>query len=254
MNAQIRSLQEQVDRLYANLDALRSRSDHGGFNAAQDQGRYPSAPPSEASHSHFQYPPPPVLSPCPKLPPFRGGPTSSASAFDVAKSSLQTMGIAQPEYDIEEVHRQQNKSIYGSPVQLGRSLNGLPIHPLKDPLWSMSRGEVVRLCRVFDDDVGMMHPILDIEKTISRASKLFDYIESAARTGMLSKEFESGEVFYDEESNILKMVLASALTLEGNGESELGAKFFENVRGTSQSRLWEPVTLNGLILLAVMVC
>jgi len=254
MNDNIRSLQDQVDNLYASLNALRNKPD-GSVTTISDQDPYPNRPshnlsnPRSRYQSSFSSP-----SPLARAPHFKGGATSSALCFDVAKSSLQTMGIAQPEYGVDETIPEQVRGSYDSPHRGAATLTLLPGHPTKDPIWSLRREEVIRLCRFFDEDVGMMHPILDIEKTIARANSLFDVMESSQRSGLLSKEIERGDAFQDEPTNILKMVLASALTLEGNGESELGAKLFQSVRNASESRLWEPVSLNGLVLLVVVVC
>lgn len=254
MNENIHSLQGQVDNLYASLNALRNRQD-GSITTTADQDPYPH----RASHSlsnprsryHSSYSPPSSFA---RAPQFKGGATSSALCFDVAKSSLQTMGIAQPEYATDDNLHEQARASYESPLRAPATLTLLSGQPTKDPLWSLKREEVVRLCRLFDEDVGMMHPILDIEKTITRAHSLLAFMESAQRTGLLSKEIERGDAFQDEHTNILKMVLASALALEGNGESELGAKLFDSVRTASESRLWEPVSLNGLVLLVIVVC
>ncbi|MCJ1243721.1 hypothetical protein MMC30_000918 [Trapelia coarctata] len=252
MNDNIHSLQDQVDNLYASLNALRNKTD-GSVTTISDQDSYPHrashslSNPRSRYQSSFSSP-----SPLARAPQFKGGATSSALCFDVAKSSLQTMGIAQPEYGVDETVPEQTRASYDSPLRGPATLTLLPGQPTKDPIWSLRREEVVRLCRLFDEDVGMMHPILDIEKTISRAHTLFDFMESSLRTGLLSKEIERSDAFLDETTNILKMVLASALTLEGNGESELGAKLFQSVRSASESRLWEPVSLNGLVLLVIV--
>ena len=250
----IRSLQDQVDNLYASPNTLRTRSD-GSVTTISDQDPYSHhatqnlSNPRSRYQSSFSSP-----SPLARAPQFKGGATSSALCFDVAKSSLQTMGIAPLEHSTDDAIPEQARASYNSPLRNAATLTLLPGQPTKDPLWSLRREDVVRLCRLFDEDVGMMHPILDIEKTITRAHMLFDFMESSQRSGLLSKEFERGDAFQNENTNILKMVLASALTLEGNGESELGAKLFQSVRNASESRLWEPVSLDGLVLLVIVVC
>ena len=254
MNENIHALQDQVDNLYASLNALRNRPD-GNVTTISDQDLYTHRASHNLSNPRSRYQSS-ISSPSPhaRAPQFKGSATSSALCLDVAKSSLQTMGIAQPEYGGDETIPEQARSRYESPLRGPATLTLLPGQPAKDPIWSLRREEVIRLCRLFDEDVGMMHPILDIEKTIARANTLFDFMESAQHSGLPTKEIEKGDAFLDENTNILKMVLASALALEGNGESELGAKLFENVRAASESRLWEVVSLNGLVLLVIVVC
>ena len=261
MNAHIQSLQEQVDNLYANLNVLLSRSEGKTFsNPSLDI--YPQNVSQEPSNLSTPYQHP-IPSPESRARPlqFRGH-TASAFSFDVANSSLQTMGIAnlqsmavaQPRFSPNEegsvVH---NEPSSGPQVPDHDSRIQPTTRSLKDPLWSLSREEVIRLCRVYDDEVGLMYPILDIDKTIAKANRLFDFMEAAARTGLLRDEIERGDAFHDDDSNILKMVLAASLTLVGGGYSEMGNRLFESVRMVSESRLWQPINMKGLMLLVIVV-
>ena len=98
-----------------------------------------------------------------------------------------------------------------------------------------------------------MYPLIDIEKTISKANRLFQFMESAKRTGLLDDERERGDTFSDVDSNILKMVLAVALTVEGSGQSELGTRFFMSVRNSMGFAMWQTIDVKGLIVLVIIV-
>ena len=258
MNAHVQSLQEQVDNLYANLNVLLSRSDGKNFSnpslevysQAASQGQSSSSAPYQGSISSPESRARPLQ--------FRGH-TTSAFSFDVANSSLQTMGIAnlqtmaitQSTFGPDE----EGAMAQNNPSAIQDLDSGLPAttRPPKDPLWSLSREEVIRLCRIYDDEVGLMYPMLDIDKTIAKANRLFDFMEAAARTGLLKDEIDRGDAFHDDDSNILKMVLAASLTLVGGGYSEMGSRLFESVRTVSESRLWQPVNMKGLMLLVIVV-
>ena len=164
------------------------------------------------------------------------------------------MGVNRTEHFGEEALLGQAGAIQSPHSRPQSSMTQVPTQSLKDPLWQLQRDEVVRLCRLFDDEIGTMSPMLDIDKTISRANKLYDFMEAAVRAGLLSREIERGDSFHDEQTNILRMVLATSLTVEGGGESELGRALYDSVRSVTQSRLWEPINLSGLILLVVVVC
>src|SRR5271163_3652151 len=90
MREHILSLQEQVDSLYAGLNALRERQET--FLPTEPAYSYDGSRSISTSRTL-----PPLVSPsCPPKPiPQFHGPTSSAYGFDVAKSTLQTMGINQ---------------------------------------------------------------------------------------------------------------------------------------------------------------
>ena len=250
MEAHLQFLQRQVDDLYSSLNALQSRSNNASNPIS------PNPPPRHnTTRSDSQISFHGGISPTgtrAKSVRYKG-PTSSAFNFDVANSSLQTMGITQPDYSNDESSTVPD----GTPAASSPS-NRAPTAPMtsvstEDPLWSLTRTEAIRLCRVYDEEMGMMYPLIDIEKTISKANKLFQFMESAKRTGLLDDERERGDSFSDVDSNILKMVLAVALTVEGSGQSELGSRFFMSVRNPMGFAMWQTMDVKGLIVLVVIV-
>lgn len=124
--------------------------------------------------------------------------------------------------------------------------------PPKDPVWKVGKEDAIRLCRVYEEEIGITYPMFDIEKIINRADLLFTFNESATRTGPM-KGLPDPENLDADEINILKIILATTLTVEGSGQSELGRMLFDSVRETSERKLWEPVETRGLILLVVVV-
>ena len=252
MNAHIQSLQEQVDDLYANLNALHNRQDIG---IPQEQGYddFSQRRSLGPSTSQLSFQNPSSLSQNrSNIPHFRG-PTSSAYNFDVAKTSLQTMGISAPEVEVVEGELAPNAGQAQISVEGHTQKAQTALELSKEPLWMLGREEAIRLCRAYDEEMGMMYPILDIERTIKKARMLFTFIESAARTGLMERMMDASDTFYDDETNILKMVLATALMVQGNGESHLGRRLFDSVRSSCEGRLWQPVNMKGLILLVIVV-
>ena len=144
MNAQITSLQERVDTLFANVNNLRHRdASISTMDSDQNYLLKPSRPMSQVTMS--------ARSPSQmrqKVPRFQG-PTSAAYSFDVANSSLQTMGIHPPteaSVDDSAVTKRSTHSTPSSPLSP-------PAHPSKDPLWLLSKEEAVRLARVYEEEV-----------------------------------------------------------------------------------------------------
>ena len=253
MDAHIQSLQEQVDNLYSNLNSLRSGPD--SLLSSHDSDNYPR----QASISHpnsrlsFQDPNSPSRSRA-RHPPFQG-PTSSAFNFDVAKSSLQTMGITAPEDLADDGVISYDGAPLGSPSQQHQAPNAsMTAQPAKDPLWNIGKDEAIRLCRLYEEEIGIMYPIFDMEVFIDKANALFTFIDSAARTGLVNRNMPGTDALIDDDTNILRMILATALMVEGSGQSELGRRLFESIRGACESRLWEPADIKGLILLVIVVC
>ena len=252
MDQTIQALQDQVQRLYADIGTLRGSHDSSS-SPYPDPSSYPHQPslvqaqsgtpyhttgppaaPSRVRHRRFQ------------------GPTSSAFNINVANSSLQTMGLTDPSLTETEGHDYDDLPST-SPQQRQTSNPMASSQYAKDPIWTIGKDEAIRLCRVYDEEIGMMYPMLDIEQTIEKADKLFTFTEATTKPGMIDQSNPSTDAMHNPDINILKMVLATVLILEGGGQSELGSVLFDTVRGTCESKLGEPPDIGGLRLLVIMV-
>ena len=240
MNAQIQSLQEQVNDLYGQLSAIR-----GGAPAPypvqhsipqESSTSYRTSVPRQARGEHAQY----------------QGHTSNQYNFEVAKSSLQTMGIAEPETGDDGVGGEIDPAL-GSPIQHQAPMAPMVTQFQKDPLWQLSKGEAVRLCRVYDEELGTMYPLLDMEKTINHASLLFTFTEAAARSGLLRRDKPGLEQMGGQMVNLIKLILANALMIEQSGRSELGSALYESCHEEIESKLSGPVEIKDLVLLVMVV-
>lgn len=249
MNASIQSLQEQVDNLYAHLNALRHEQ-HSNTIGPQEHN-YPPPPPFGPSgpptYHHDGVSPPQSRA---KHPQYQG-PTSSAFNFEIANASLQTMGVTEP--DIPESNAVAFDESLSDP-QLQAPVASMAVHPSKDPLWRITKDDAVRLCRLYDDEMGFMYPIVNIVEVTERAKFLFTFTEAATRSGLVRTDRSGPDRLASTDNNILKMILATALTVEANGHSELGQNLFDSVKDASEGRLWEPAELKGLTLLVIIVC
>jgi hypothetical protein len=242
MNAHLASLQEQVDTLYANLNALRAAGDGMSF-----------VPPSERSMSVSQ--PPPIspvtrYRPAPKHPSFRG-PTSSAFSLDMAKNTLHSMGYQGLGGD--EGMMTQDATPIGSPPPTSVPTLAPNGNPCRDPIWALSKEEMIRLCRVYEEEMGIMYPVVDIEQVIIHGRNLYDFIDAALRTG-LANTTSPGKGINDEQSLVLKMVIACATVTEGSGQSEIAYRLFESVREAADRKLHsEVVEVKDLPFLVLVV-
>lgn len=246
MSAQLASLQQQVDDLYNNLNSLRTQVDvqsQGSigtpFNGA-DYQQPPMLPPSARSRTKSFS----------KHPRFHG-PTSSAFNLGVARSSLKTMGITAGEDGEDEGNNLHDVTPAPSPPQ-SVSVPFKPIlHADKDPIWNISKHEALRLVHVWYEEQGVMYPILDMEKVLRYTEMLFSFVEAAARSGLMQGTLPGSDAIMDDQTSILKLILAITLVLEGRGKDALGEKLFENVHKVVEKTLSEPVSLHGINLLAL---
>lgn len=263
MDQTIQALQDQVQRLDAELSAFRNPN---GSSASPypDPLTYPQQPSLNQGHQEGPYhvaqssqtAQSPHMSQSP-LAPSRvrhrrfQGPTSSAFNMNVANSSLQTMGLTDPSL-IEAVGHEFDDVPPASP-QLRRMSNPLTSSYVKDPIWSLGRDEAIRLCRVYDEEIGIMYPMLDIAQILEQASRLFTFVEAATRHGLVNRSKPSPDSMHGPDVDMLKMILATALFLEGGGQSELGSALFDTVKGACESKLGSLPDIGGLRLLVVMV-
>jgi hypothetical protein len=171
------------------------------------------------------------------------GPTSSMYGFDVAKTSLQTMGITNNMIDEGLVSRDRSRA--ASPA-----LPASP-HPAKDPLWLLELSEVLRLCRVYEEEIGIMYPIADMDRVQKHASSLYKFIGASLRSGLGQPTFPGADAFDDEDTIVLKMILAITLVVEGSGRSELGDRFFESAKPSVDLKLVTNTNMISVILLSL---
>jgi hypothetical protein len=127
------------------------------------------------------------------------------------------------------------------------------IHTDKDPIWSIPQKEALRLCRVYEDEMGLMYPILDVDQVVDYAVKLYDFMEAARRSGLMQQGMPGPDAIDDEDTNILKLVIATALTVEASGRSELGQKIFEYVQPAIDTMLLGAIGVKAIRMLALAV-
>ena len=277
MSEQMNSLQEQVNTLYHDLSSLRAQL-ASGVPLQQDQppheqsaidptlqsAPYPSHRPSYPGPQATPGAPVAPMSPSTarrksqsqnNQPTFRG-PTSNDFSFGVARNSLQTMGITS-----QDEGPGDGSGGVGTGTREPSPDGGIPAaqilkttHAQKDPLWSVSQEEAMRLCRVYEDEMGLMYPILDMERVIIYTQKLYRFMEAARRSGLMQQGMPGSDAIEDEDTNILKVVLATAMTVEASGRSDLGRRMFESVQPSIDNLLLGNVGIKGIRLLTMTVC
>lgn len=183
------------------------------------------------------------------------GPTSAAFNFGVAKSSLTQMGITGGEDGARE-----GSGAAGTGTREPTPTNSPPSGQLlqtwapdKDPLWTIPQHEAIRLCKVYEDEMGLMYPVLNIQMVIKYAQKLYPFMEAAHRTGLMQQGMPGSDALDDEDTSILKLVIATALTVEATGQSELAKRIFTQVQPAVDNCLLGHAGIKGIQMLAMAV-
>ncbi|GFG21235.1 uncharacterized transcriptional regulatory protein C530.05 [Aspergillus udagawae] len=209
--AQMTAMQEQISALSAAVYAL---SRPGG--SPQDQGQRAFRRPSSARELTFQ------------------GPTTSAFSFDLAKSSLQRRGIVDGDGDGDEVGEEGDDGDVTPPGDAS------PLGMLKDPLWTISKAEAIRLCRVYEEEMGIMYPVLELEELLRQVEGLYG---PSPRLPLRSGDYDV---------HILRLVFACALTAEASGRSALAMRLFESVRDVADDCVWGAPEIDRIIFLTLV--
>ena len=249
MRSHILSLQEQVDNLYGNLSSLREQQHNNTYSSIEPPFSQDVSQSLSISMANARTLPPLRKSSEQKSLPQFHGPTSSAYGFDVAKTSLQTMGINQdPSSDEGAIFEEGAQT----PVPSGVDRD-LPPHPGKDPIWSIAQAHAIRLARMYEEECGLMYPLFDVEYIIKHIKLLYTYIEAALRTGFTQIHLPGAQSIEDEDTNLTKMVLAIGLVLEGDGKSQTADAIYESMKPIISEKIMGPADMKGVFLLVLTV-
>ncbi len=254
MADQVTRLQEQVDTLFNSMNSLRQET----LRLAPIQDRALPLPstvavtPSPSIASAQSLPKPPLSTN--RIPPSFSGPTSTAFTVDMAKNTLHNMGYTGLGDAAEDIGiREDTPST--SPV----------LHPLepaqtprpRDPLWEFDKEEMIRLCRVHEEEVGIMYPVIKIETVIKHAQVLGSWMQSwsetAKRNGIPPSPYGEGDGISDMNSILLKIVMCCGLAVEEHGNSPRATRLYESIQPIVDKKLMsEAPDVASLPLLALV--
>ncbi|KAB5566312.1 hypothetical protein GE09DRAFT_1106285 [Coniochaeta sp. 2T2.1] len=250
---QVARLQEQYDALKREMNAWRQET----LRLAPIQERSLPLPGSHAvtpspSTSSIRSLPKPTF-PAPRIKPSFNGPTSINFTVDMAKNTLHNMGYSTAGEGQDEAGGLAEDSPMPSPTL--NPIVGPPHTPAvgpRDPLWDFDKNEMVRLCRVHEEEVGIMYPVIQIGSVIEHAKFLATWMESAKRNGMVPPHGQDHGIS-DMNTCILKIVMCCGLVVEEHGHSDKATLLFESIGPIVDRKLMsEPVDVNNLPFLALV--
>ncbi|CAI7578844.1 unnamed protein product [Penicillium glandicola] len=157
----MRAMQDQITQLSASIRSITSSDQSPGVSATT-YGQLPTQrsmrPLSTARGTSFQ------------------GPTTSAFSFDLAKSSLQQRGIVERAETGDEADMTQEPSPLASPSVPNERLG---TNQTLDPLWILPKAEALRLCQVYEEEMGIMYPVLEISEISDQVHLLYGTMDRA---------------------------------------------------------------------------
>ncbi|KZL71454.1 fungal specific transcription factor [Colletotrichum tofieldiae] len=121
-----------------------------------------------------------------------------------------------------------------------------------DPLWLVNEEEAVRLCNVYEEEIGIQYPFLDIQRLIAQVRNLYRAMSSGSRLGFAFTAIPGPTIIEAQDLILIKMVLSAALTVEAGGSSQLGKSLFLDVRKSSNDKLWESANIKSTMLFILL--
>lgn len=222
MSDTLSRLQEQMETLQRNMTALQQET----LRLAPIQDRVLPLPANNTVSS-----PANSGSSSQRADPFRApllfrGPTSATSHVDVAKTTLHSLGYAGAESSedngivIDDTPAQSPLP----PLSAGRDVSRRP----SDPLWDFEKDEMIRLCRVHEEEVGIMYPVVNINDVIAHAKILCTWLESARKHGLALSGQDDG--ISDIKTLELKVIMCCALVVEEHGYSTKAKRLWDSIQ------------------------
>lgn len=259
MRDNVARLQEQVDTLFQSLNALKQETLH--LAPIQDRALpFPNSAavtpsPSTATMSSFHRQ---DLAPS-QAPPFFRGPTSASFTVDVAKNTLHKMKERVPTLNYAGADRIEDNGVMiedspaPSPYQHWAPAAEIPRGRPPDPLWDFDRDEMIRLCRLHEEEVGIMYPVVNINNVVSHANFLADFMEASSKHGLVPQGIGQDEGITDIKTLELKIIMCCAMVVEGHGYSARGLQLWESMQPTVDRMLMsEESKITNLPFLALV--
>jgi hypothetical protein len=178
--------------------------------------------------------------------PFQG-PTTSAFSLDLAKSSLQQRGIVEGAEAGDEGDLTQEPSPLASTCARSEEFD---TRQTLDPLWALQKDEALRLCRVYEEEMGIMYPVLKLSELLDQVNLLYCPMDRAVGPAL---QPDGRNELDREDIHILRLVFACALTAEASGRSEQAIALFDSVREVQDNCVWGPPEIKSIIFLTLVV-
>jgi hypothetical protein len=151
------------------------------------------------------------------------------------------------------VHRSHDSSLRNDEPSLAFTAYSPTLHPTKDPIWGISKEDAIRLTLIWKENLSPVLPIVNIDKVLQHIDMLYSFLGGAKRAGLTITDLPGADAISDGDTLKLKLVLATALAIEGSSDGDTSCKLFASVVTITESLLFKPVDLNSLELLVITV-
>lgn len=175
------------------------------------------------------------------------GPTSSTYGFNIANSTLKNMGIAPAPSNTRSLP--EARSVCTPPK------SSLAFDLSDDPLWAVNQAEAIRLCKVYDEEIGIMYPHIDVATVFRHIHVLFSctFVTTSVPTGSRQLYFQGADPVDSEDVMIVKMVVAIGLLLVGSGKSDLSQQLYDSIKDNINAKILSALSIRSVTLFLLTV-
>ncbi|KAK3303146.1 uncharacterized protein B0T15DRAFT_264936 [Chaetomium strumarium] len=245
MADQVRQLQQQVDSLVNSVDSLRQET--ARLAPLQDRVLPPpgATPLSSTSSEHRQRVPlPPRVQPC------FNGPTSLNFAVGVAKDTLHQMGYPGAKDGLDDGCAQQDTTPHASPSLAPVPSGSLAQSPT-DPIWEFDEVEIMRLLKVYREEVDVMYPVASMGPIMEHVKYLVAWMDTARR-GCAVPPPDLESVILHPKTLLLKILMCCALAVAEHGNSPRASRLYDSIQPLVDKMLMSsPADVTQLSFLAL---
>ncbi|KAK7959228.1 uncharacterized protein PG986_004082, partial [Apiospora aurea] len=246
-------LQEQVETLFNNMNSLRSET----LRLAPINDRVLPIPPSLSAGTPSASSPSAQSLARADLSQLRDagfrGPTSANFNLDIARTTLHKLGYSNMDGSTDGGHTVPEDTPAESPAAPApRTMESQSGSSRQlDPLWEYDQDEMIRLCRVHEEEIGIMYPVIQIESVINHVKFICSWKDAVKKSFGQPTQVQ-GENIVDTKSLLLKIVLCIGLVIEAHGTSERATRLFESMRSRLERMLiTDPSDVANLPILAL---
>lgn len=183
------------------------------------------------------------------------GPTSAEFGLDRPH-----IPIVEPQHNSnkDDEHSGDDAPSFSPPPQSPVASHGNGPLADGDPLKSLTLEETLRLIQVYEDNVAIIYPCVDlasvrtyiVESYHARHSRSGGHFTPTPATTLSSRDW-----FHARDIQVLNILLATALLVESHGRSELAAQLADCVEDRFASRLKiAQVDMKEILILVLLVC
>ncbi|KAH7227234.1 hypothetical protein B0J15DRAFT_506641 [Fusarium solani] len=187
----------------------------------------------------------------------RGSEAGTASIYTPATAHYKfNIGLAQTNLLARGVYPPAHNGISGAAFTGANSSRlaspapqfARPDEPFVDPIWLIDRMEAMRLCNVYEEEINISHPFLDMATIRDNVKTLYDSIDILLRHGCARISLKDTAIIGKDNLQIVKLVFATALITETGGPGSLAKALFDDVKSSTRDKFWEDVTIPTIVI------